>query len=98
MPWFSFHGGHSGQFCRHAKDDLAAVVDRALELGFTHFGLSEHCPRYRIDDVFPEEDDLGPDGLIRLFDAYAAHARTLRERVGDRLQLLIGFESEHLPP
>ena len=28
MPWFSYHGGHSGQFCRHAKDMLAAVVER----------------------------------------------------------------------
>jgi len=98
MPWFSYHGGHSGQFCRHAKGELDAVVERAIEAGFTHYGLSEHCPRYRSDDLFPGEEDLGPTGLIDAFNAYAAHARALRERVGDRLQLLVGFETERLPP
>jgi histidinol-phosphatase (PHP family) len=49
------HHSHSGQFCRHAKDDLEDVVKRAIELGFSTFGLSEHAPRYRIEDLFPEE-------------------------------------------
>ncbi len=98
MPWFSYHGGHSGQFCRHAKGALDAVVDRAIEAGFTHYGLSEHCPRYRDEDLFPGEEDLGPEGLVRAFEAYARTARELRDRVGDRLQLLVGFESERLPP
>jgi histidinol phosphatase-like PHP family hydrolase len=44
MSWFSFHGGHSGSFCRHAKDDLVDVVERAIALGVTHYGLSEHAP------------------------------------------------------
>jgi len=35
MPWFSFHGGHSGEFCRHANDNLDAVVKRAVESGAT---------------------------------------------------------------
>src|SRR5438105_7706030 len=63
MPWFSYHGGHSGQFCRHAKGELEAVVERAIATGFTHYGLSEHCPRYRSEDLFPGEEDLGPAGL-----------------------------------
>jgi HisJ family histidinol phosphate phosphatase len=49
------HHSHSGQFCRHAKDDLEAVVKKAIEVGFTTFGLSEHAPRYRPEDLFPEE-------------------------------------------
>jgi histidinol-phosphatase (PHP family) len=98
MPWFSYHGGHSGQFCRHAKGELEAVIERAIATGFTHYGLSEHCPRYRTEDLFPGEEDLGPEGLVATFEAYTAHARKLRERIGDRLDLLIGFESERLPP
>lgn len=98
MPWFSYHGGHSGQFCRHAKGELDAVVERAIEAGFTHYGLSEHVPRYRAEDLFPGEEDLGPAGLIAAFEAYAAHARALRERIGERLHLLVGFETERLPP
>lgn len=98
MPWFSYHGGHSGQFCRHAKGDLERVVERAIEAGFTHYGLSEHCPRYRSEDLFPGEEDLGPEGLVRNFEAYSAFARGLRERIDGRIDLLIGFETERLPP
>lgn len=49
------HHSHSGQFCRHAKDQLEDVVQEAIRQGFTTFGLSEHAPRYREQDLFPEE-------------------------------------------
>jgi len=98
MPWFSYHGGHSGEFCRHAKGDLEAVVERAVAAGFTHYGLSEHVPRYRAVDLFPGEEDLTPDDLVRTFQAYAARARALRERFAGELDLLVGFETERLPP
>ncbi|MEY4578201.1 MAG: hypothetical protein RL701_2904 [Pseudomonadota bacterium] len=98
MPWFSFHGGHSGQFCRHARGELVHVVQRALELGFTHYGLSEHSPRDRKEDLLVGEEDLTPDDLAQTFDAYVAHARVLREQFAGRLDLLVGFETERLPP
>jgi len=98
MPWFSYHGGHSGQFCRHAKGQLQAVVERAVEAGFTHYGLSEHCPRYRKEDLLVGEEDLTPDDLLHTFEGYAQHARELRERVRGKLDLLVGFETERLPP
>ena len=98
MPWFSYHGGHSGGFCRHAKDDLAAVVETAIARGFTHYGLSEHCPRDRAQDLYPEEHDLGPGGLAAAFAAYTAEAFALRERYADRIELVVGFETERLPP
>jgi histidinol-phosphatase (PHP family) len=98
MPWFSYHGGHSGQFCRHAKGELERVVETAIAAGFTHYGLSEHCPRFRPEDLFPGEEDLGPEGLERMFESYAAHARSLRDRVADQIDLLVGFETERLPP
>ena len=59
MPWFSYHGGHSGEFCKHAKGGLEAVVQRAIEAGFSHYGLSEHVARYRDEDLFIEEKALG---------------------------------------
>lgn len=98
MPWFSYHGGHSGQFCRHAKGELEAVVERAIAAGFTHYGLSEHSPRYRAEDLFPGEEDLTPHDLERIFAEYSGHARALREKVAGRLELLVGFETERLPP
>jgi HisJ family histidinol phosphate phosphatase len=49
------HHSHSGQFCRHAKDELEVIVKEAIRQGFTTYGLSEHAPRYRLEDLFPEE-------------------------------------------
>jgi len=54
-PAMHSHHSHSGQFCRHAKDDLEEIILRAIEIGFKTFGLSEHAPRYRLEDLFPEE-------------------------------------------
>jgi histidinol-phosphatase (PHP family) len=98
MVWFSYHGGHSGEFCRHAKDSLGAVVERALAAGFTHYGLSEHAPRFRAEDVFPDETDLGPAGLQAAFRRYVGEALRLRDAYDGRIALLVGFETERLPP
>jgi histidinol-phosphatase (PHP family) len=97
MPWFSYHSGHSGEFCRHAKGSLLAVLERAVEAGFTHYGLSEHVPRDDARWLFPGEEDLGTEGLARLFEAYALEARELAQRFEGRLQVLVGFETERLP-
>eukprot|EP00045_Choanoeca_perplexa_P004120 m.35594 g.35594 ORF g.35594 m.35594 type:complete len:77 (-) comp12404_c0_seq2:113-343(-) len=51
---WSFHS-HSGQFCKHAAGTLEEMVLQAIKLGFTHYGLSEHMPRYRGIDLYPEE-------------------------------------------
>ncbi|MDE2182048.1 MAG: histidinol-phosphatase [Alphaproteobacteria bacterium] len=98
MAWFSFHGGHSGEFCRHAKDCLEAVVQRAVAAGFSHYGLTEHAPRFRPQDLAPEEADLSPSDLVDTFARYGAEAARLRDRYRDRIALFVGFETERLPP
>ncbi|MCF1473669.1 MULTISPECIES: histidinol-phosphatase [Rhizobium/Agrobacterium group] len=98
MTWFSYHGGHCGQFCDHAKSTLADVIETAIDRGFTHYGLSEHCPRYRDEDLYPGEERLGVAGLARQFADYVDHAFKLRDAYADRIELLIGFETEKLPP
>ena len=98
MPYFSYHGGHSGRYCRHASGDLGAVVERAIALGFSHYGLSEHAPRYRREDMFDDEADLEPEDTSTMFQAYVTEAEALRAAHGDRIELLVGFETEHLPP
>lgn len=94
---FSFHGGHSGQFCGHAKGRLEDVVKTAIERGFTHYGLSEHCPRDHVEHLYPDEQAEGVEGLARKFEAYMAEARRLQQEYGDRIDLLVGFETERLP-
>ena len=97
MVWFSYHGGHSGEFCGHAKGKLREVVERAVALGFTTYGLSEHCPRLRQQDLYAEEAPLTPADLQRLFSAYILEANALKEEFRDRIELLVGFETEALP-
>lgn len=97
MVWFSYHGGHSGEFCGHAKGQLEGVVQAAIERGFSTYGLSEHAPRFRREHLYPEEQHLLPADLLATFRRYVASAIELRERVGERLELLIGFETEALP-
>lgn len=97
MPWFSFHGGHSGQFCRHAKGTLDEVLARAHAVGFSTFGLSEHAPRYRARDLFPDEADLQPADLVATFARYVEEADRQRRAWAGRMEVLVGFESEVVP-
>ncbi len=97
MVWFSYHGGHSGEFCRHAKGQLAEVVQAAVAAGFTTYGLSEHCPRFQREHLYPDELGLELGELQQLFTGYVRAAVELRERHRERLELLIGFETEALP-
>jgi len=52
---FSMHS-HSGQFCPgHAKDQLEEVILKAISLKMPLFALTEHMPRTRDTDLYPEE-------------------------------------------
>ena len=53
MPYS--HHSHSGQFCKHAAGTLEDVVREAMRQGFDVYGLTEHVPRYRLADLYPEE-------------------------------------------
>lgn len=53
MPYS--HHSHSGQFCRHAYGTLEAVVLEAIRQKFAVYALTEHVPRYRKQDLYPEE-------------------------------------------
>ncbi|KAJ1734532.1 hypothetical protein LPJ61_001018 [Coemansia biformis] len=96
MP-FTFHS-HSGQFCRHAKGTLEAVVTGAIARGLLVLGLTEHVPRSRAQDLYPEEAGMTTDDLHAAFDAYVAEARRLRTKYGDQIAILIGAETEHITP
>lgn len=53
MPYS--HHSHSGQFCKHASGLLEDVVLEAIRQGFHVYGLTEHVPRHRKEDYYPEE-------------------------------------------
>jgi histidinol-phosphatase (PHP family) len=95
----SVHGGHSGEFCLHARDSLEAVVRAYIVRGFSWVGISEHLPPPREAFIYPEERaaGMGVEDLERRFAAYLAAGRALQRRYRDRITLFIGGETEGCP-
>ncbi len=92
----SIHGGHSGQFCSHARDSLEAIVQAYVAKGFTWVGISEHMPP--VDDrfLYPEEKASGLDAAAMAcrFGLYITEGRRLQKQYADQIELFIGFETE----
>ncbi|KAF8903976.1 polymerase/histidinol phosphatase-like protein [Mucidula mucida] len=94
MP-FSHHS-HSGQFCKHASGTLEEVVLEAIQQNFQVFGLTEHVPRYRIEDLYPEEEGLTSTDLENQFNAFLAEANRLKQKYAPQIDLLVGLETEFI--
>ncbi len=99
-PWkVSLHGGHSGQFCEHAESTLREILEAAVNIGYSTFGVSEHAPRQDPRFLYSSELAKGYniDLLFSQFDAYAHQCRLLQKEFTDRLHVLCGFETEVVP-
>ncbi|KAI0046325.1 histidinol phosphate phosphatase H [Auriscalpium vulgare] len=96
MP-YSFHS-HSGQFCRHAQGDLESVVKEAIRQRFVAYGLTEHVPRYRVQDLYPEEAECSLQYLSDQFDSFVAEAERLRDEYSHSLNIIVGLETENISP
>ncbi|PVU99177.1 hypothetical protein BB559_000939 [Furculomyces boomerangus] len=90
MP-FTYHC-HSGEFCLHASGKLEEVIMQAISLGFKVIGLSEHAPRNRTEDLYPEEVNV--EYLAESFSNYVLEARKLKTKYKDQIEILIGMETE----
>jgi histidinol-phosphatase (PHP family) len=92
----SIHGGHSGQFCCHAKDTLEAVIQAYIAKGFAWVGITEHMPPADDRFLYPEERAAGLDARLMLerFENYIREGRRLQEKYADQLEIFIGFETE----
>jgi histidinol-phosphatase (PHP family) len=92
----SVHGGHSGQFCNHARDTLEGMVLAYIEQGFAWVGLTEHMPPLGDVHLYPEERAAGLDAALMQarFADYIAEARRLQELYHGRIEIMVGFEAE----
>jgi histidinol-phosphatase (PHP family) len=99
MRRISLHGGHSGQFCDHARDTLADIVAAYHAAGFECVGLSEHMPSLSDDWLYPDEVELGRTAgwMLDRFARYVAEARRLEREYAGRMRILVGMESEWYP-
>lgn len=95
----SAHGGHSGQFCLHAKDELEAIVQAYIEQGFVWVGITEHMPPLQDQYRYADEIEAGISALAlqQQFAAYAAEVHRLKQLYRDDILLLAGMEGECYP-
>jgi histidinol-phosphatase (PHP family) len=95
----SVHGGHSGQFCHHAKDSLEEVVQAYIAAGFSWVGITEHMPPLNDHWRYPDEaaSQLAASVLQAQFKSYFAECRLLQQRYADRIRLFTAFETETYP-
>jgi len=92
----SLHGGHSGEFCCHAQDRLADIIEQYIRMGFRQVGITEHIPPVHDRFLYPEEIEQGLtcDLLFQRFAAYFATLRQLQADMADRIQIFAGMEAE----
>ncbi|SFJ12853.1 histidinol-phosphatase (PHP family) [Desulfomicrobium apsheronum] len=99
MRKISLHGGHSGQYCDHARDTLADIVAAYHGAGFECIGLTEHMPPFGDAGLYPDEIELGRTSgwMEARFALYVAEARSLARAYHDRMRILVGMETEWYP-
>ena len=99
MRRISLHGGHSGQFCDHARDTLAEIVAAYHAAGFECVGLTEHMPPLSDEWLYPDEVELGRTAvwMQERFGRYVDEARRLEQEYAGRMRILVGMESEWYP-
>jgi histidinol-phosphatase (PHP family) len=93
----SIHGGHSGQFCSHARDTLEAIIAAYARKGYLWVGITEHMPPASDAFVYPEERQAGLNALSLLdrFHQYMVTCRDLQRRYAGRMRVFVGFETEY---
>ena len=92
----SIHGGHSGQFCGHAKDTLEEIVLAYIDQRCPWVGITEHMPPVSDAFVYPEEKSAGFDAgtLKERFAGYMTTCRRLQAKYADVIRIYVGFETE----
>ncbi len=92
----SIHGGHSGQFCNHAKDTLEAIIRTYIQKGYAWVGITEHMPPVSDAFVYPDEKAAGltAASLTERFGDYIATCRRLKKQYSADIRIYVGFETE----
>lgn len=94
--YVSVHGGHSGEFCNHAKDTLEEVILAYIHHGFSWVGITEHVPGISQELLYPDQQALGltPEFLLERFARYMSKCRELQEKYRDQITIYSAMEIE----
>lgn len=92
----SVHGGHSGQFCTHAKDSLEEVIQAYIAEGFSWVGITEHMPPFSNLMRYPDETQAKLDAstLQQRFLEYFQLCRSLQQKYASQIDIMTSFETE----
>lgn len=92
----SVHGGHSGQFCLHAKDSLEEIVCKYIDEGYDWVGITEHAPGISMELLYPDQRAAGytPEFLLERFSRYMTECRRLEKKYRDQITLYPAMEIE----
>lgn len=89
---FDLHTHHYR--CGHAAGAIDDYIRAAIEAGFAAIGISDHSP------YFAHEEDHYQPGIAMAkseFAAYIAEVLRLKEKYRDRIEVLLGVESDFFP-
>lgn len=94
--YVSVHGGHSGQFCHHAKDSLEEIIQSYISHGFPWVGITEHVPGITLDLIYPDQREAGftPESLLDRFDGYMHECKRLQQKYADQIEIYAAMEIE----
>jgi histidinol-phosphatase (PHP family) len=92
----SLHGGHSGEFCCHARDRLEDIICTYIEKGFRTVGITEHMPPSRDLFVYPDEAEKGltAQDLFKQFARYITEVNRLKSVYKSDIRIHVGMETE----
>jgi histidinol-phosphatase (PHP family) len=92
----SVHGGHSAEFCSHARDRLEEIIETYVQRGFAWVGITEHVPVVSDELVPPEERAAGLDArdMDERFADYITTCRALQKRFARHIDVFVAFEAE----
>ncbi len=87
------------KYCNHAVGSVFDYVEKAIELGITELGMSDHAP---ILESFMDEEsykDNWCDENMSLETAYKYldDIKKAKKLYGNKINILSGFETEYLP-
>ncbi|TVX98786.1 histidinol-phosphatase [Cohnella terricola] len=89
---FDLHTHHDR--CGHASDNIKDYIESAIRAGLHVIGISDHSP------YFAHEKDHPSPGIAMArseFPNYVAEVLRLKEEYKDRIEVLLGVESDFYP-
>ena len=92
----SIHGGHSGEFCYHAKNSLEEIICEYIKKKFVWVGITEHMPHINNNFLDPDQLEAGIDAdfLFNQFVLYMKKIRVLQKKYLKQITIYAGVETE----